>query len=51
MEVDVSDYDIGGVLSMECEDKKQRPVDFPSKSLNEIERETMRFMTKRCWQL
>ena len=51
MEVDVSDYDIGGVLSMECEDKKWRPVDFPSKSLNETERETMRFMTKRCWQL
>ena len=38
IEVDVSDYDIGGVLSMECEDKKWRPVDFLSKSLNETER-------------
>ena len=38
MEVDVSDYTIGSVLLMECEDGKWRPVAFLLKSLNEIER-------------
>ena len=38
MEVDVSDYVMGGVLSMECEDGLWRPVAFLSKSLNETER-------------
>ena len=38
MEVDTSDYTIGGVLSIEGEDGKWRPVTFLSKSLNEIER-------------
>ena len=38
MEVDMSDYATGGVLSMECEDKLWRPVAFLSKSLNKTER-------------
>jgi len=38
MEVDASDYAIGGVLSMECEDGLWRPVTFLSKSLNKTER-------------
>ena len=38
MEVDALDYATGGVLSMECEDSKWRPVVFLSKSLNETER-------------
>ena len=38
MEVDASDYAIGGVLSMECGDGLWRPVAFLSKSLNETER-------------
>ena len=38
MEVDVSDYAIGGVLSMEYEDRKWKLVVFLSKSLNETER-------------
>jgi len=38
IEVDVSDYAIGGVLSMKCEDGRWRPVVFLSKSLNETER-------------
>ena len=38
MEVDVLDYAMGRVLSMECEDSKWRLVAFFSKSLNEIER-------------
>ena len=38
MEVDASDYTIGEVLSMECEDGLWRPVAFLSKSLNETER-------------
>ena len=38
IEVDASDYVIGGVLSMECEDGLWRPVAFLSKSLNETER-------------
>ena len=38
MEVDTSDYTMGGVLSMECEDRLWRPVAFLSKSLNETER-------------
>jgi len=38
IEVDVSDYTMGGVLSMECEDGLWRLVAFLSKSLNETER-------------
>ena len=38
MKVDVLDYVMGGVLSIKCEDKKQRPVVYLSKSLNKIER-------------
>ena len=38
MEVNASDYAMGGVLSMECENGLWRPVAFLSKSLNEIER-------------
>jgi len=38
MEVDASDYMIGGVLSIEYEDKRWRPVAYLSKSLNETER-------------
>ena len=38
MKVDVSDYAMGEVLSMECEDGLWRPVAFLSKSLNETER-------------
>jgi len=38
MEVDASDYATEGVLSMEGEDGKWRPVTFLSKSLNETER-------------
>ena len=38
MEVDMSDYTIEGLLSMECEDGRWRLVVFLLKSLNEIER-------------
>jgi len=38
MEVDALDYATEGVLSMECEDGRWRPVAFLSKSLNETER-------------
>ena len=38
MEVDALDYATGGVLFMECEDERWRPVVFLSKSLNETER-------------
>jgi len=38
MEVDASDYAMGGVLSMECKDGLWRLVAFLSKSLNETER-------------
>ena len=38
MEVDVSDYTMGDVLSMECENRKQKPVAYLSKLLNEMER-------------
>ena len=38
MEVDVSDYAMGRVLSMECDNELWRPVVFLSKSLNETER-------------
>ena len=38
MEVDISDYIMGGVLSMECKNGKWRPVMFLSKSLNKTER-------------
>jgi len=38
IEVDASDYAMGGVLSMEEEDGKWRPVTFLFKSLNETER-------------
>jgi len=49
IEVNTSDYTTEGVLLMECEDRKWRPVVFLSKSLNEIE--IIKFTTKRCWQL
>jgi len=35
VEVEVSDFAIGRVLSMKCEDEKWRPVTYISKSLNE----------------
>ena len=38
MEVDASDYAMGGVLLMECKDGQWRLVAFLSKSLNETER-------------
>jgi len=38
MEMDASDYVMGGVLSMECKDGLWRPVAFLSKSLNKTER-------------
>jgi len=38
VEIDVSDFAIGGVLSMKCEDEKWKPVTYISKSLNEAER-------------
>ena len=37
MEVDASDYAMEGVLSIKCKDRKQKPVAFLSKSLNETE--------------
>jgi len=38
MEVDTSDYMTEGVLSMECKDRRWRPVAYLLKSLNEMER-------------
>ena len=38
IEVDASNYAIGGVLSMKCEDRRWRLVVFLSKSLNKTER-------------
>jgi len=38
MEVDILDYTTGGVLSIECEDRKWRLVAFLSKSLNKTEK-------------
>ena len=37
MEVDASDYTLGGILLMECENGLWRPVAFLSKLLNETE--------------
>ena len=38
VEADISDYVTGGVLSIEDEDGRWRPVAFLSKSLNETKR-------------
>jgi len=38
MEVDASDYAIGSMLSMECEDERWRLVVYLSKLLNETEK-------------
>jgi len=38
MKVDTSDYTMGEVLSIECEDGRWRPVAFLSKSLNKTEK-------------
>jgi len=38
MEVDASDYIMGKVLFMECEDGRWRPVAYLLKLLNEMER-------------
>jgi len=37
MKVDALNYTMRGVLSMECEDRRWRPVAYLSKSLNEME--------------
>jgi len=36
--VDISDYIIGIILSMKCEDNKWRPIVFISKLLNDTEK-------------
>ena len=38
MEVDMSDYIIGGILSMDCKDRRWQLTLFLSKSLNKTER-------------
>ena len=38
VEVDVSDFVTGGVLSIKCKDEKWRPVAYISRLLNEAER-------------
>ena len=38
VEADTSDFAMGGVLSMKCEDERWRPVAYISKSLNEAKR-------------
>ena len=38
VEIDASDYVMGGVLSMEVENGRWKPVAFLSKSLNETKR-------------
>ena len=38
VKADMSEYAMGGVLSMKCKDEKWRPVAFILKSLNEAER-------------
>jgi len=38
VEADASDFAIGEVLSMKCEDKRWRPVAYISKLLNEAKR-------------
>jgi len=38
MKVNMSDYAMGGILFIECEDGKWQPMAFLSKSLNETER-------------
>ena len=38
VEANTSDFAIGGVLSIKCEDERWRPVAYISKSLNEAER-------------
>jgi len=38
IEADMSEYAIGGVLSIKCENEKWRPIVFISKLLNEAER-------------
>jgi len=38
VEANMSDFAMGGVLSMKCKDERWRPVAYISKSLNEAER-------------
>ena len=38
MEVDMSDYTMGGMLSIEYKDRRQRPIAFLSKYLSKIEK-------------
>jgi len=45
VEADASNYATRGVLSMKCSDEKWRP-----RSLLVIQNETMRYMTRKCWQ-
>ena len=50
MEVDALDYAMGGVLSMECEDRLWRPVVFLSKLLNKMERNYEIVIRRECGQ-
>jgi len=38
VEADVSDFAMGGVLSMKCKDERWRPVAYISKLLNKAEK-------------
>ncbi len=45
VETNISDFVIGWVLSIKCENGKWRPVGYISKSLNEAKRN----YEERCW--
>ena len=48
VKVDTSNLAIGEMLSIKCENKKQRPVAYVSKLLNEAKK-IIKFTIKRCW--
>ena len=48
VEMDILDFAMGGVLLMKCKNKKQRPVAYISKLLNEAKRNYI-IHDKKCW--
>jgi len=49
MEVDMSDYAMREILSIECKGGHWKLVDYLSKSLKIRWKEITKFITRKCW--
>ena len=49
LETDTSEFAIGGVISIKCDDSEFRPVTYMSHSMTPPPNEIILFTTRRCW--